>query len=71
MCLETDLDGSDGALSTGAQADALRRQISTLRRDDVRLWLGTAADSTGLRAFLTAASQAEDRCLALTETQIG
>lgn len=66
VCLEADLDGSGAELLNGAQADALLRQVSA-RRGDVRLWLGSAADSTGLRSFLTAAAQAEDRCPALTE----
>lgn len=70
VCLESDLDSSGAELLEGAQADALLRQVSALR-GDVRLWLGSAADSTGLRAFLTAAVQAEDRCLALTETTAG
>lgn len=71
VCLEADLDASDTRLATGAQADILLRQVSGQRGDGVRLWLGAAADSTGLRAFLTAAAQAEDRCLALTESQAG
>lgn len=70
VCLEAELDGSGTPLLGGAQADALLRQVSA-QRGDVRLWLGSAADSTGLRAFLTAAVQAEDRCLALTETTAG
>jgi hypothetical protein len=33
----------------------------------VRIWLGNTAGAAGLRSFL-AAAQAENRCLALTET---
>lgn len=66
-CLEAELDWSDSGLSDSVQAENLLRQVSS-RRGDVRIWLGGAAGAAGLRAFLTAAAQAEDRCLALTET---
>lgn len=66
-CLETELDRSGTGLRDSAQAESLLRQISA-RREDVRVWLGDSAGAAGLRAFLTAAAQAEDRCLALTET---
>lgn len=66
-CLEADLDRSGTGLRDGAQAESLLRQISA-RREDARVWLGDGADAAGLRAFLTAAAQAEDRCMALTET---
>lgn len=66
-CLEAELDRSDTGLRDGEQAEGLLRQVSA-RREDVRVWLGDNAGAAGLRAFLTAAAQAEDRCLALTET---
>lgn len=66
-CLETELDRSDTGLRDSAQAESLLRQVSA-QRGDVRIWLGDAAGAAGLRAFLTAAAQAGDRCLALTET---
>ena len=66
-CLEAELDRSDGGLWDSAQAESLLRQVSA-QRGDVRIWLGDAAVAAGLRAFLTAAALAEDRCLALTET---
>ena len=66
-CLEAELDWSDSGLPDSVQAENLLRQVSS-RRGDVRIWLGGAAGAAGLRAFLTAAAQAEDRCLALTET---
>lgn len=66
-CLRADLDRSGAGLRDGAQAESLLRQISA-QREDVRVWLGDDAGAAGLRAFLTAAAQAEDRCLALTET---
>ena len=56
----------DSGLRDGAQAEDLLRQISA-QRGDVRIWLGNTAGAAGLRAFL-AAAQAENRCLALTET---
>ncbi len=65
-CLEAKLDHSAGGLWDGAQAESLLRQISS-RQGDVQVWLGSALNAAGLRAFLTAAAQAEDRCLALTE----
>lgn len=66
-CLEAELDRSDSGLWDSGQAEKLLRQVSS-QRGDVRIWLGDAASAAGLRAFLTAAAQAEDRCLALTET---
>lgn len=66
-CLEADLDRSGAGLRDGAQAESLLRQVSA-RREDARVWLGDSAGAAGLRAFLTAAAQAEDRCLALTES---
>lgn len=66
-CFVPDLDRSDGGLRDGAQAEALLRQVSA-RRGDVGIWLGGGAAAAGLRAFLSAAGGAEDRCLALTET---
>lgn len=65
-CLEADLDRSDSGLRDSAQAENLLRQVSA-QRGDVRIWLGDRAGAAGLRAFL-AAAQAENRCLALTET---
>lgn len=65
-CLEADLDRADSGLRDGAQAENLLRQVSA-QRGDVRIWLGDSAGAAGLRAFL-AAAQAENRCLALTET---
>lgn len=65
-CLEADLDCSDSGLRTSAQAESLLRQVSA-QRGDTRIWLGDTA-AAGLRTFLAAAAQAEDRCLALTET---
>ena len=54
-------------LRDSAQAEHLLRQVSA-QRGGVRIWLGNAAGAAGLRAFLSAAGEAEDRCLALTET---
>lgn len=66
-CLEAELDRSDSGLRDSAQAEHLLRQVSA-QRGGVRIWLGNAAGAAGLRAFLSAAGEAEDRCLALTET---
>lgn len=67
-CLTADLDRSDSGLRDGARADLLLRQISARRGDSVTVWLADAAAAAGLRAFLSSARRAEDRCLALTET---
>ena len=66
-CLKADLDRSGTSLKSASAANQLLKRV-TDRRGDVKVWLGTSADAVGLRAFLSAAKQAEDRCLALTET---
>ena len=66
-CLKADLDRSGTSLKSASTANQLLKRV-TDRRGDVKVWLGTSADAVGLRAFLSAAKQAEDRCLALTET---
>ena len=66
-CLEPDLDRSGLSLKSASAADQLLKRV-TERRGNVTVWLETGADAVGLRAFLSAARQAEDRCLALTET---
>ena len=66
-CLKADLDRSGVSLKSASAANQLLKRV-TDRRGDVTVWLGTSADAVGLRAFLNSAGQAEDRCLALTET---
>ena len=66
-CVTADLDRSAYALKGTSAADSLLRRI-TARRGSVTVWLGERIDATGLRAFLEAAEDAEDRCLAITET---
>ena len=61
-----DMDRAAYGLTSGG-AQALLQRI-TARRGDVSCWLGQNVSAGGLRAFLTAAETAEDRCLALTET---
>lgn len=61
-----DMDRAAYGLTSGG-AQALLQKI-TARRGDVSCWLGQNVSAGGLRAFLTAAETAEDRCLALTET---
>lgn len=68
-CVVTpDMDRTRYGLKTGAQADTLVQRISA-RRGNVTVWLGTAASSGGLRAFLRSVEQAEGSCRALTETE--
>lgn len=66
-CLEADMDRSTYQLKSTANANLLLRRASE-RRGDTSIWLADTVDAVGLRAFLAAAEQAEDRCLAMTET---
>lgn len=66
-CLSVDVDRSGYDLRTADQAESLLRRVSA-QRGDVTVWLADRAGAAGLRAFLAAAGEAEDRCLALTET---
>ena len=66
-CFEPDLDRSDYGLQNAADAESLLRRISAYRGDP-SVWLAGETASRGLRSFLEAAEEAEDRCLALTET---
>lgn len=66
-CLEADIDRSTYQLKSASNANLLLKRASE-RRGDVSIWLADTADAVGLRAFLTAAKRAEDRCLAMTET---
>ena len=66
-CVSADLDRSAYALKSTSAANSLLQRI-TSRRGSVTVWLGDSVDATGLRAFLEAAEEAEDRCLAITET---
>ena len=65
-CLEPDLDRSGFELRSTGQASALLQKISS-QKGDVTVWLGDHVSATGIRAFLLAARNAEDNCLALTE----
>ena len=55
------------AAALAAQAEALLERI-TARRGSVMVWLGENVSAGGLNAFLDLAQEAEDRCLAVTET---
>ena len=66
-CVTADLDRSAYALKSTSAADSLLQRI-TARRGSVTVWLGERIDATGLSALLEAAEDAEDRCLAITET---
>nr|WP_325195603.1 hypothetical protein [uncultured Oscillibacter sp.] len=65
-CLKPDLDRSGYELRSTSQANSLLQKISA-QKDDVTVWLGSHVSAVGLRAFLLAARNAEDNCLALTE----
>lgn len=66
-CLSVDVDRSGYDLRNTEQAENLLRRVSA-QRGDVKIWLADRAGAIGLRAFLAIAGEAEDRCLALTET---
>ena len=66
-CIYPDLDRGSYSLSGTAQAEALLERI-TARRGSVMVWLGENVSAGGLNAFLDLAQEAEDRCLAVTET---
>lgn len=65
-CLEPAIDRTGYGLRSGTQAAALLQKISS-RRGDLSVWLEDNVSAAGLSAFLTAAKNAEDRCLSLTE----
>ena len=65
-CLDADIDRAGYGLQGSANASALLQTVSS-RRGDLSVWLGGDVNAAGLGAFLTAAKNAEDRCLALTE----
>lgn len=66
-CLEADLDRSGYGLRTSTNASTLLQRVSA-RRGDVSVWLGENVSAVGLRAFLSAAEDADGQCLAWTET---
>ena len=66
-CLEADMDRTAYALTSSASAETLLQRVSS-RSGNVSVWLGESISGTGLRAFLQKADQADDRCLAMTET---
>ena len=66
-CLLTPtMDRSGYGLKSASNADALLQRV-TAKRGDVSVWLGESATASGLRAFLSAAKAADDRCQAVTE----
>lgn len=66
-CLRADMDRTAYALTSSAGAETLLRRVSA-RSGNVSVWLGESVSGTGLRSFLQKANQADDRCLAVTET---
>lgn len=66
-CLLPDLDRSGYGLRSTSNAESLLQKVSA-RRNDVTVWLADTANNVGLRAFLAAAEEGENRCLPLTET---
>ena len=66
-CLQADMDRTAYALTSSASAQTLLQRVSA-RSGNVSVWLGESVSGTGLRSFLQKADQADDRCLAMTET---
>lgn len=66
-CVTPDIDRTDYELQSSSNAASLLKRVSSYR-GNVSVWLGDTADAAGLRAFLSAAENADGRCLALTET---
>lgn len=66
-CAAPDIDRTEYGLRSSSNASSLLKRVSGYR-GDVSVWLGSAVDAAGLRAFLLAAGDADGRCLALTET---
>ena len=66
-CLEAELDRSAYSLAGASSASSLLQRVSAWR-GDVTVWLGGGASAAGLRAFLSAAENAEGQCLAWSET---
>lgn len=65
--LSPDLDRSSYGLTTVSGATTLLKRVTSHRGSAV-VWLGEEVSAGGLRAFFSAAADAEDHCLALTET---
>lgn len=66
-CLVPTLDRDKYGLQSITAAGTLLRRI-TARKGPVSVWLGADVNASGLQSLLTSARNAEDRCLALTET---
>jgi len=65
--LRANLNRSAKGLTTASAAAALLKKAEARKRDTV-IWLDANVTAGGLKAFLTGATAAEDRCLAVTET---
>ena len=67
VCLQPAMDSESQGLRSSSSASALLQKISS-QRGDISVWLGDNVSAVGLNAFLAAAQQAEDACIALVET---
>lgn len=66
-CLEETLDRSGYSLDNTAHAESLQNRLPARGRS-ISIWLGESVNSSGLRAFLALSDEAENRCLAWSET---
>ena len=66
-CLEETLDRSDYSLYNTAHAESLQDRLPTQGRS-ISIWLGENVNHSGLQVFLTLSNEAENRCLAWSET---
>ena len=66
-CLEETLDRSGYSLYNTAHAESLQDRLPTQGRS-ISIWLGENVNHSGLQVFLTLSNEAENRCLAWSET---
>ena len=66
-CLVETLDRSGYSLYNAAHAESLQDRLLTRGRS-ISIWLGESVNNSGLRAFLALSDEAENRCLAWSET---
>lgn len=66
-CLQETLDRSGYSLYNAAHAESLQNRLPA-RGQSISVWMGESVNNSGLRAFLALSDEAENRCLAWSET---
>ena len=69
-CLQPDLDRSGYGMLAASNVDSFLKRTDAVQGKQVTVWLADRAGPAGIRAFLTAAGQAEDQFSPLTERSI-